>query len=44
MYPEGSETGYLDESVRVLLCIQANAAMVPNFQVAAIYIACNPPV
>jgi hypothetical protein len=38
MYPEGSETGYLDKSVTVLHYIQANSAVVPNFQVAAIYL------
>ena len=43
MCPEVSKTGHLGEIVRVLLCIQANAQVSPNFQVAAMYVACNPP-
>jgi hypothetical protein len=43
MHPEGPATSHLDTGFLVLLCLQANAEMVPKFQAATACFACSPP-
>jgi hypothetical protein len=43
MHPEGPATGHLDTGFLGFLCLQANAEMVPNFQVATSCFSCSPP-